>query len=98
MSWSASPTTALRDALEIVHPARRSSEAATQLVCQAVTVNYCLVDRFCGYLADVSAKPDAAQSFAHPLPESPARRIAHGFRLLGEPMRLRMVDHLAHAV
>lgn len=35
-----------------------------------------------------------AGAFPHPLPEPLAELIAHWFRLLGEPMRLRMVDHL----
>lgn len=41
----------------------------------------------------VSAKPESVE-LPHPLPERLAELIAHWFRLLGEPTRLRVVDHL----
>jgi len=47
----------------------------------------------CGYLAAVSATPGAGQP-SHPLPEPLGQLIAHGFCLPGEPMPLRVVDHL----
>ena len=36
----------------------------------------------------------ASLEFPHPLPQPLAELIAHWFRLLGEPMRLRVLDHL----